>query len=91
MDFTFNAPTSIEYFASLVQSDEHFPLLEAAVTGYREKSGKDLSFAELTWQAITCAFASGFDGSHHFQEADAPSTCAERAANVVRKIGRAHV
>mgnify|MGYP006271367565 CR=1 FL=1 len=32
MDFTFNAPTSIEYFASLVQSDEHFPLLEAAVS-----------------------------------------------------------
>ena len=32
MDFTFNAPTSLEYFASLVQSDEHFPLLEAVVS-----------------------------------------------------------
>ena len=32
MDFTFNAPTALEYFASLVQSDEHFPLLEAAVS-----------------------------------------------------------
>ena len=26
----FTAPTSLEYFRTLVQSDEHFPLLEAA-------------------------------------------------------------
>ena len=32
MNFTFNAPTALEYFASLVQSDEHFPLLEAAAS-----------------------------------------------------------
>ena len=32
MPFSFQAPTPLEYFKSLVQSDEHFPLLEAAVS-----------------------------------------------------------
>ncbi|MFM2274303.1 MAG: hypothetical protein RL211_175 [Pseudomonadota bacterium] len=32
MQLSFTAPTSLEYFASLVQSDKHFPLLEAAVS-----------------------------------------------------------
>ena len=32
MPLSFSAPTPLEYFASLVQSDEHFPLLEAAVS-----------------------------------------------------------
>ncbi len=32
MQLSFTAPTPLEYFASLVQSDEHFPLLEAAVS-----------------------------------------------------------
>lgn len=32
MDFNFKAPTALDYFASLVQSDEHFPLLEAAAS-----------------------------------------------------------
>ena len=30
MDFSFSVPTPLEHFESLVQSDEHFPLLEAA-------------------------------------------------------------
>ena len=32
MTLTFSAPTPLGYFASLVQSDEHFPLLEAAAS-----------------------------------------------------------
>lgn len=32
MQFSLTAPTSLEYFASLVQSDDHFPLLEAATS-----------------------------------------------------------
>lgn len=32
MPLSFSAPTPLEYFTSLVQSDEHFPLLEAAVS-----------------------------------------------------------
>jgi len=32
MQFSFSAPTPLEYFTSLVQSDDHFPLLEAAVS-----------------------------------------------------------
>ncbi|MCJ0764204.1 SirB1 family protein [Variovorax terrae] len=32
MQFSFRASTPLEYFASLVQSDEHFPLLEAAAS-----------------------------------------------------------
>ena len=32
MPLSFLAPTPLEYFASLVHSDEHFPLLEAAVS-----------------------------------------------------------
>ena len=32
MDFKLEVPTALEYFAALVQSDEHFPLLEAAAS-----------------------------------------------------------
>ncbi|MES2976244.1 MAG: tetratricopeptide repeat protein [Pseudomonadota bacterium] len=32
MQFSFSAPTPLEYFTSLVQSDDHFPLLETAVS-----------------------------------------------------------
>ena len=32
MPFSLSVPTSLEYFASLVQSDDHFPLLEAAAS-----------------------------------------------------------
>lgn len=32
MDLSFYAPTPLQYFASLVQSDEHFPLLEAVAS-----------------------------------------------------------
>lgn len=32
MDFKLEVPTSLEYFASLVQSDAHFPLLEAVAS-----------------------------------------------------------
>lgn len=32
MDFKLEVPTAMEYFASLVQSDAHFPLLEAATS-----------------------------------------------------------
>jgi len=32
MQYSFSAPTPLEYFASLVQSDDHFPLLETAVS-----------------------------------------------------------
>lgn len=32
MDFKLEVPTALEYFGSLVQSDEHFPLLEAAAS-----------------------------------------------------------
>ncbi len=32
MALNFSAPTPLDYFASLVQSDEHFPLLEAAAS-----------------------------------------------------------
>lgn len=32
MALSFSTPTPLEYFASLVQSDEHFPLLEAAAS-----------------------------------------------------------
>ena len=32
MDFKLEVPTALEYFASLVQSDEQFPLLEAATS-----------------------------------------------------------
>ena len=32
MPLSFSAPTPLEYFSSLVRSDEHFPLLEAAVS-----------------------------------------------------------
>ncbi len=32
MSLRFSAPTALEYFGSLVQSDEHFPLLEAAAS-----------------------------------------------------------
>jgi hypothetical protein len=32
MRFSLSTPTPLEYFASLVQSDDHFPLLEAAVS-----------------------------------------------------------
>ena len=32
MSFKFEVPSPLQYFSSLVQSDEHFPLLEAAVS-----------------------------------------------------------
>ena len=32
MSLSYSVPTSLEYFASLVQSDDHFPLLEAAAS-----------------------------------------------------------
>src|SRR6218665_2064719 len=32
MSLRYRLPTSLEYFASLVQSDAHFPLLEAAAS-----------------------------------------------------------
>jgi regulator of sirC expression with transglutaminase-like and TPR domain len=32
MSLSYSAPTALEYFAALVQSDEHFPLLEAATS-----------------------------------------------------------
>lgn len=32
MSLSFDAPTPLQYFASLVQSDDHFPLLEAAIS-----------------------------------------------------------
>ena len=32
MNLDFTPPTPLDYFASLVQSDEHFPLLEAAAS-----------------------------------------------------------
>ena len=32
MFLRFSAPTALEYFGSLVQSDDHFPLLEAATS-----------------------------------------------------------
>lgn len=32
MMFRYSAPTALEYFASLVQSDDQFPLLEAAAS-----------------------------------------------------------
>ena len=32
MSLQFTAPTPLEYFRTLVQSDEHFPLLEAAAS-----------------------------------------------------------
>ena len=32
MTLSYSVPTALEYFASLVQSDEHFPLLEAAAS-----------------------------------------------------------
>jgi regulator of sirC expression with transglutaminase-like and TPR domain len=32
MTFSFQAPTALEYFESLVKSDDHFPLLEAAAS-----------------------------------------------------------
>lgn len=32
MQFSFSAPTPLEYFTSLVQSDDHFPLLETAIS-----------------------------------------------------------
>jgi regulator of sirC expression with transglutaminase-like and TPR domain len=32
MQFSFSAPTPLEYFASLVQADDHFPLMEAAAS-----------------------------------------------------------
>ena len=32
MSLRFSAPTALEYFGSLVQSDDHFPLLEAAAS-----------------------------------------------------------
>ena len=32
MPLSLSVPTSLEYFASLVQSDDHFPLLEAAAS-----------------------------------------------------------
>ena len=32
MSLSLSVPTSLEYFASLVQSDDHFPLLEAAAS-----------------------------------------------------------
>ena len=32
MVLSLSTPTSLQYFASLVQSDDHFPLLEAAVS-----------------------------------------------------------
>ncbi len=32
MSLSYSAPTTLEYFASLVQSDDHFPLLEAATS-----------------------------------------------------------
>jgi len=32
MSLSLSAPTALEYFSSLVQSDEHFPLLEAAAS-----------------------------------------------------------
>ncbi len=32
MSLSFDVPSPLQYFASLVQSDEHFPLLEAAVS-----------------------------------------------------------
>jgi len=33
MQIDFSAPTPLAYFRSLVQSDDHFPLLEAAASG----------------------------------------------------------
>ena len=32
MTFSFQVPTALEYFESLVRSDEQFPLLEAAAS-----------------------------------------------------------
>ena len=44
MDLSFKAPTPLEYFASLVRSDEALPLLEAAASiAQDEKPGLDLT------------------------------------------------
>jgi regulator of sirC expression with transglutaminase-like and TPR domain len=44
MDLSFKAPTPLEYFASLVRSDEGLPLLEAAASiAQDEKPGLDLT------------------------------------------------
>jgi hypothetical protein len=38
MDFKLEVPTALEYFSSLVQSDAHFPLLEAATSLGQDES-----------------------------------------------------
>lgn len=46
MNFKLEVPTALEYFAALVQSDAHFPLLEAAIS-----LGQD-EYPELDIQAV---------------------------------------
>ena len=46
MDFKLEVPTALEYFASLVQSDEQFPLLEAAASLAQDE------YAELDIQEV---------------------------------------
>ena len=38
MTFSFSAPTALEYFDSLVKSDDQFPLLEAAASLAQDES-----------------------------------------------------
>ncbi len=46
MNFKLEVPTALEYFAALVQSDDHFPLLEAAVSLAQDE------YAELDIQEV---------------------------------------
>lgn len=46
MDFKLEVPTTLEYFASLVQSDAHFPLLEA-VTSLAQDEYPELDIQEV--------------------------------------------
>ncbi len=46
MTLRFSAPTALEYFASLVQSDDHFPLLETAASLAQDEY-PDLDIAQV--------------------------------------------
>ena len=56
MSLSLSVPTSLEYFASLVQSDDHFPLLEAAASlaqdEYPEFDVQQLLGDELYWDVV---------------------------------------
>jgi hypothetical protein len=53
MQIDFSAPTPLAYFRSLVQSDDHFPLLEAAASLAQDEY-PDLDVQQVLAMSTSC-------------------------------------